>query len=522
MRRYRSRARRRAGVFQNIRVFAVAAIAGYGALTMAPAAVRGEALVLVPDSFDLVEGDSSTCVPFALGCMSAGSTARFQQVFDASALHGEVGIVDALILRLDCPSLPLEGGTGPMIEVRLSHTTATPSTISPMFADNVGGDETMVLDTPSLPLFSEAFATNPPNPCPLDFDVVIDLDNKFLYNGHDNLLLDVRVLGNPVNVVFDAVSSSAVTAAVSAEGLGGADMARATTLNAPALITALVITPPDEDGDGIPDPDDNCVTVPNPDQIDSDGDGHGDACVPPGTLAPTASLGVASVVGSDSRIRSDAVVGERATIGSRVRIDRAVVVGDGLVTGDRVRIGRESRLGDRVELGDRVIIRTRNSVGDDVVLGAGARIGGRDAIIGDRTIIGADASIGSRVEIGTDVVVGDGTRIRRGAEIENNVQIGANVRISRGVEIGPDVVIGDNTRILPGAVIEAGAHIGANVVIGSRVLVGADATIGDGTFIRGRTTIGDRAEIGAGVRILARGIAIPADAVIPDGTRIRR
>ena len=29
---------------------------------------------------------------------------------------------------------------------------------------------------------------------------------------------------------------------------------------------------------GIPDVDDNCVLVPNPDQVDTNGDGEGDAC----------------------------------------------------------------------------------------------------------------------------------------------------------------------------------------------------------------------------------------------------
>jgi len=39
-------------------------------------------------------------------------------------------------------------------------------------------------------------------------------------------------------------------------------------------------TPPDKDGDGVPDSEDNCVDVPNPLQVNTDGDDDGNACDP--------------------------------------------------------------------------------------------------------------------------------------------------------------------------------------------------------------------------------------------------
>jgi len=502
-------------------VFAAAGALGALVMWPAPGHSQGPMAFLVPPGSELVEGDARTCVPFGLGCMAdPDSTARYQQVFDASLFRGEVGAVDLLVLRLNCPAIPIEI-MGPAVEVRLSHTKAEAGALSPTFADNVGTDEMLVLATPALPLFSETQPTDPPNPCPFEFDVVIDLDNTFIYNGTDNLLLDVRVLGNPSDVTFDAVTSDPSTSAISAQGIGGAERSVADDTAAPALVAALVFAPPDRDGDGILDPDDNCITVVNPDQIDIDGDGHGDACVPPNTLADGAFLGQGAEVGDNSRIDRGASVGRFATMGSRVRIRRDATVGDFFTAGDRVWVDRRVSVGDNVELGSRVLIRRDATVGDDVLTGDHVLIA-RRSTIGNRVVLGSSVIVGSHSTIGDDVVIGDGTRIRPRVEIAENVQIGANVRIGRDVEIGPDVVIGDNVIILRGTKIEAGTHIGDNTVIGSSARIGSDVTIGARTYIRGRTEIGDRARIGANVRILARHVTIPADAVIEDGTRIRR
>lgn len=57
---------------------------------------------------------------------------------------------------------------------------------------------------------------------------------------------------------------------------------------------SFVNTVVDADNDGIPDGDDNCIDVVNPDQMDSDGDGVGDAC---DVTAPPPALGFVKFTG---------------------------------------------------------------------------------------------------------------------------------------------------------------------------------------------------------------------------------
>ena len=73
--------------------------------------------------------------------------------------------------------------------------------------------------------------------------------------------------------------------------------------------------------------------------LDSDGDGRGDACVPPGTLPGRIVVGENLVVGAGTQINKSAILGNDVTIGDYCIIDRAVEIGDGVLIGDRVVLG---------------------------------------------------------------------------------------------------------------------------------------------------------------------------------------
>jgi len=53
-----------------------------------------------------------------------------------------------------------------------------------------------------------------------------------------------------------------------------------TDTNSGLTTNSVTIEPCDMEQDGVPDADDNCPEVPNSNQVDSDGDGEGDACEP--------------------------------------------------------------------------------------------------------------------------------------------------------------------------------------------------------------------------------------------------
>ena len=131
----------------------LAALIAVAAIASQSAGSRAQEVVMAPPNIDATDGDSRQCEPFGADCETQPGTAHFQQVFDASLFGGVSGMIDAVVLRQDCPGFPLEL-EGPTIEVRFSHTSRTPGDLSPVFDDNVGGDEVLVHPAQSLTMFS--------------------------------------------------------------------------------------------------------------------------------------------------------------------------------------------------------------------------------------------------------------------------------------------------------------------------------------------------------------------------------
>ena len=155
--------------------------------------------VVVHNAQAEVEGNASNAFPFNT------VSKRYQQVYSSGDIGGS-GIIDKIAFRPDFNSGKAFAVSGESVEIRLSHTPKTPDALSATFANNVGADETVVLDTTSFSLSSSKTNCGVGGPC--DFDIVIDLADVFTFNGNGNLLLDVRVrAGSTVKGSFDSVNT---------------------------------------------------------------------------------------------------------------------------------------------------------------------------------------------------------------------------------------------------------------------------------------------------------------------------
>jgi hypothetical protein len=159
---------------------------------------------VVPENLSTREGNANNSIPFN-NLIFSDLGLRYQQVFAATEFTS-IDIKPQWITEI---AFRPNGGladsafssTIDNILINLSTSKSGPDALSTTFDDNAGGDEKTVYSG-SILLSS---ADTGPSGGPKDFDIVIDLQNPFLYDPNQgNLLLDVRTFSSTKTTSFDA------------------------------------------------------------------------------------------------------------------------------------------------------------------------------------------------------------------------------------------------------------------------------------------------------------------------------
>ena len=150
------------------------------------------ATVVVPNINTNNPGPSNQAFPFNEGNM------RYQQVFAANQMGGLSGVVTHIRYRVDESAGNPFNSNAIDTEIRLCHTNVNPTAMSTTFANNLGGDLTLVFDG----LLNLSSAGNP-----AVFDITLDINDVFIYNGSQNLLVEIKVFGPAITSQFDAAGT---------------------------------------------------------------------------------------------------------------------------------------------------------------------------------------------------------------------------------------------------------------------------------------------------------------------------
>jgi hypothetical protein len=206
---------------------------------MSPIPIRTPSLVVVPNDLRYIEGDYSSIYPFFIE-QGGLSSMRYQQLYAASqfaAAGPDGGYITSLYFRAN-------GGSGAAdfitnIQINLSTTSRSVSSLSPAFANNVGADDTVIFGPAALMTSGGGLAS------PNDFDVKIPVNTPFYYSpSAGNLLIDIRNFTGGL-VPYQSIKALDATAKNSLSFVYGNPVEAGTGMGfIGGLVTEFVIAPP--------------------------------------------------------------------------------------------------------------------------------------------------------------------------------------------------------------------------------------------------------------------------------------
>ena len=204
-------------------------------LYLAAASILSAGTIVAPGTDTSTEGSGNNGFPFNITGFGVASM-RYQQVYASSQFSSGPILINAILFRPDGLGGSAFSSTLPNVQIDLSTTSVTPSTISTTFANNVGANDIVV--------FNGALATSSsftgPAGGPKNFDIIINLTTPFLYDpSAGSLLMDVRNFGGGNTTQFDDDSTSTAIQRVFATDVAAAT---GTILGDRGLVTEFQFT----------------------------------------------------------------------------------------------------------------------------------------------------------------------------------------------------------------------------------------------------------------------------------------
>ena len=144
--------------------------------------------LVVPSGFENTDGSSATSFPFR-------EPMRHQTLYDAANFSGLVGPITLNQVRFRS-DFDIGVAFSQLVEfqVNLSTSSTVPDNMDLTFANNVGGDDTVVYTRKTTTLSTANNASS--NGVTKEFDIVVPFDTGFTYDpSAGNLLVDLRIFG---------------------------------------------------------------------------------------------------------------------------------------------------------------------------------------------------------------------------------------------------------------------------------------------------------------------------------------
>lgn len=176
------------------------------------------------------------------------------------------------------------------------------------------------------------------------------------------------------------------------------------------------------------------------------------------------------------------------TISRTARIGSSVVLGEDVTIEDYVILGSDDP-DSPTEVGDGSVIRSGTIIYENVEIGPRVRTG-HHVLIREHTRVGSDVTVGTHTVIDGSSSIGDSVSIQSGVYIPSGTDIGDHCFLGPNAVLTNDKSMGsyvrgirDRTSDLRGPTLERAVRVGANATILPEVNLGEESVVGAGAVV---------------------------------------